>query len=68
MSNRIPRKANFIVGKMLMDTNLDKKGDILHVSKNDYGWSALNIRTQKYGHMFIDMLRNEEIFKLINIE
>lgn len=67
MNNKIPRKFSQIVGKMLINTNVDKINDILHITKNDYGYLALNIRTQKYAYFFISMLRNKEIFELIEI-
>jgi len=67
MSNRIPRKFSCITGKMLINTNMDKVNDILHIYKNDYGYSALNTRTQKYAYCFVSMLRNAEIFELIEI-
>ena len=67
MGNRIPRKFNRIKGIMLIDTNMDKKGDILHIYKNDYGYLSLNTRTQKHAYYFPSMLRNEEIFELVDI-
>jgi hypothetical protein len=67
MKNRIPRKFNQIIGKMLINTNMDKVNDILHIYKNDVGYLALNTRTQKYAYCFGDMLRNAEIFQLIEI-
>lgn len=67
MSNRIPRKFNCMTGKILIDTNMDKANDILHIYKNDYGYLVLNTRTNKYASCFVDMIRNENIFKLIEI-
>ncbi len=70
MNNRIPRKFNRITGKMLVDTSMDKKGDIIHVYKNDCGtgYLELNIRTNKYAYGFVSMLRNAELFELMTIE
>lgn len=68
MNNRIPRKFNCIVGKMLINTNLDKINDILYIYKNDFGYSALNTRTQKYAYCFGSMLRNADIFEVIEIQ
>jgi len=68
-NNKIPRKFNLIVGKMLIDTNVNKANDIVHISKNDYGdYSMFNTRTKGKAHMFISMLRNSEIFELISID
>lgn len=62
--NRIPRKFNRITGKMLIETNMDKPGDVLHVFKNNFGYLALNLRTGKYTYAFVSMLRNKAIFEL----
>lgn len=67
MANRIPRKFNQIVGEMLIETNMNKSGDVMHVYKNDFGYLALNTRTQQYAYMFASMLRNSDLFKLIEI-
>ena len=68
MNNRIPRKFNHIIGKMLINTNMDKINDIVHITKDDYGYHSLNTRTQEYACCFVSMLRNAEIFQLIEIE
>lgn len=65
--NRIPRKFNQIIGKTLINTNMDQIGDILHIYKNDYGYLALNIRTGKYAYVFANFIRNAKIFELIEI-
>lgn len=65
--NRIPRKFARITGEMLIKTNLDEKGDILHVFKNDCGYLALNTRTGIYAYIFPSMLRNLEIFKITEV-
>lgn len=66
-NNRIPRVFNRIVGKMLVKTSASNPGDILHVFKNDFGYLALNTRTGKYAYVFVSMLRNKEVFELIEI-
>lgn len=69
MNNRIPRKFNCIIGKMLIETSCDKPNDIIHITKNEYNnYIALNTRTQKYSCCFIGMLRNAEIFELMEVE
>ena len=65
--NRIPRQFNKMVCEMLIETNMDKVGDTLHVYKNDNGYLALNTRTQKYAYMFASMLRNESVLKVKEI-
>jgi hypothetical protein len=64
---KIPRKFNRITGKMLINTSMDKIGDILHITKNDYGYLSLNTKTQKYAYCFVGMIRNKEIFELMEI-
>ena len=68
-TNIIPRSFNYIAGEMLADTNWSKAGDIIHVYKNDCstGYLALNMRTQKYSYIFAAMLRNGDVFQIIEI-
>lgn len=67
--NRIPRTFNRITGKMLIETNCDQPGDVLHICKNDCssGYLALNTRTGKYAYVFASMLRNAALFELAEI-
>ena len=67
-NNRIPRKFNLIIGRMLIDTNLSKVNDTLHVTKNEYGYLAFNTRTKQYAQLFVSMLRNSEVFELMSVE
>lgn len=67
-NNKIPRKFNSIVGRMLIDTNMAKVNDILHISKNEDGYLAFNTRTKEYASIFISMLRNGEVFELVSID
>lgn len=68
-NNRIPRKFNSIKGKILIKTNMDQPGDILHIYKNDCGtgYLAYNTRTNKHAYIFPSMLRNAEIFEIMEI-
>lgn len=69
MNNRIPRKFNYIIGKILIDTNMSKANDIVHITKNDYdGYLAFNTRTKEKASCFVSMLRNTQIFELIEVE
>lgn len=68
MNNKIPRKFNRIVGRMLINTNVDKTNDIVHIQKTERGYLAFNTRTQKYAVPFISMLRNGEVFELVSID
>lgn len=67
MKNRIPRKFYGITGEMLINTSHASAGDVLHITKNNYGYLALNKRTGKYAYMFPSMIRNAEIFKINEI-
>ena len=66
--NRIPRAFNRIVGKVLIDTSCDKSGDTLHVFKNDIGYLALNKRTGRYAYAFASLLRDANVFELVEID
>ena len=68
MKNRIPRKFNVIKGKMLINTNVSKTNDLVEVTKDEYNrYIILNIRTGKTASPFVDMLRNKEVFEIIEI-
>jgi len=68
MKNKIPRKFNYLTGKMLIDTNVSKANDVFHIRKEENGYLAFNTRTQQYADIFISMLRNGEVFELISVE
>jgi hypothetical protein len=55
---------------MLIETNMGKVNDIIHIYKNDCstGYLGLNLRTGKYAQIFVSMLRNEQIFELEEVE
>lgn len=65
--NRIPRKFYGITGEMLIETSCDKPGDVLHITKNDFGYLGLNSHTGKYAYYFPSMLRDAEIFKITEV-
>lgn len=68
MNNKIPRNFKCIIGKMLIDTSMDKINDIVEVSKDEYNrYLSLNTRTNESGCPFISMLRNNELFEIISI-
>ena len=67
MKNVIPRNFTKIVAEMLIDTSCDKKGDIVHVFKDEYGYIELNIRTGSCARPFASTLRNENYVKIIKI-
>jgi len=67
-NNRIPRKFNCIIARMLVDTSMDKSNDIIHVTKNDRGYLAFNTRTEKYATPFVSMLRNGKVIEIISID
>lgn len=67
-NNKIPRKFNRIIGRMLIDTNMNKANDIVHISKNDSVYLSFNTRTKQVATCFVSMLRNSEVFELMNIE
>jgi len=67
MKNRIPRKFSAIVGKMLIATSATKPSDVIHITKNDFGYLGLNTNTGKYAYYFPSMLRNAEIFEMLEV-
>ena len=67
MKNRIPRKFFRITGELLIPTSCADPGDVIHITKNDYGYLGYNTRTAKHFYMFASMIRNAEIFRVIEI-
>ena len=67
MSNKIPRKFNMIKGEMLINTSMNKIGDIVHISKNEYGYVSHNTNTNKNAQCFLSMLRNANVIKILEI-
>ena len=52
---------------MLISTTCNAPGDTIHITKNDYGYLGYNPRTNKHFYMFASMLRNAELFRIIEI-
>ena len=67
MKNVIPRNFKKIVAEMLIDTSCDKKGDIVHVFKDEHGYIELNIRTGSCARPFASVLKNGDCVKIIKI-
>lgn len=67
MNNRIPRKFYSITGEMLINTSESMPGDIIHITKNDYGYLGYNPRTNRHFYVFASMIRNGEIFRITDI-
>ncbi len=67
MNNRIPRKFSSIYGEMLIETSESKPGDVIYITKNDFGYLGYNRRTNRHFYMFASMIRNAEIFHITSI-
>lgn len=67
MGNRIPRKFCRITGEMLINTSESMPGDVIHVTKNDYGYLGYNPRTNRHFYVFVSMIRNAELFRITEI-
>lgn len=65
--NRIPRKWHKIIGKLLVDTNMDRAGDIIYIYHTDSKYLTVNTRTGKHAYMFLSHIRNAEIFEVLAI-
>lgn len=62
--NVIRRDFYRITGEMLINTNMDKAGDKVYIFKNEDGYLSFNQRTKQYAHIFPEMLRDPQIFKM----
>ena len=67
-NNVIPRKFHCITCKMLIGTNVNKPGDVLHVYRNDSGLHALNTATGKYFYMFPSILRDPLLCEFLEVK
>ena len=69
MANRIPRKFNLIVGKMLIKTSCNQENDIVHITKREQGgYLSFNTRTKEYCRPSVEMLRISEVFEIVKVE
>ena len=66
-NNVIPRKSYRITCKMLIGTNANKPGDVLHVCRNDAGWLALNTATCKYFYISASILRDPRMCEVVEV-
>ena len=66
--NVIPRKFNRITCKMLIGTNANKPGDVLHVYRNDFGLCAMNTATGKYYYISPSILRDPQMCEFLEVE
>lgn len=66
-NNIIPRKFYGIKIKLLIDTSDGKIGDIIHITKNDFGYLGYNSRTNKHYYYFLSMLRNKNCCEIIEV-
>lgn len=62
-NNRIPRTARTLQVEFLTDTSSSKKGDIVKVHKNDYGWVGEAADGKRY-YFSATMLRTPEVCKI----
>ncbi len=68
MKNRIPRKFNRITGIVNITTSHTRPGDVIRITKNENGYLGLNTRTGQHAYYFPSMLRNAEIFSIMEVE
>ena len=61
-NNRIPHAARTLQVEFLTDTSSNKKGDIVKVYKNDFGW--VGEANGKHYYFPVAMLRTPEVCKI----
>ena len=66
--NVIPRKSYRITCKMLIETNANKPGDVLHVYRNNSGLCAMNTATGKYFYISPSILRDPQVCEFLEVE
>ena len=64
MTNKIPRKFHRITGEMLICTSYARRGNIIHITKNNFGYLGYNTYTNDYFYIHPEMIKNDRIFKI----
>lgn len=65
--NRIPRRFFALYVKMIINTSHTRPGDIIHISKNDFGYLGYNTRTNSYSYYSPALLRDGECCELLEV-
>lgn len=65
--NRIPRNFYCISGTVLVETSETAPGDPVYVTKNDYGYLALNRRNGKFFYLPASFIRDALLFEITGI-
>lgn len=64
--NVIPRKFKYIIGEWLIDTSAGKSG-LMKIDKENGYYHGIDLDSGKEYHVFVEMLRNIEIFKVLEV-
>ena len=63
----IPRKFKYIIGELLIDTSAGKRGLRMKIDKDNGYYHGIDLDNGKEYQVFIEMLRNIECFKVLEI-
>ena len=67
MNNKIPRSFKKIICKMRINTNGDKVGDIVYITKEDNRYFHFNTRTEKLYQCNLTMIKNSECVEFLEV-
>ena len=65
--NVIPRKFKYIIGELLVNTNGGKIGSRMKIDKENGYYHGIDLDSGKEYQVFVSMLRNIEIFKVLEV-
>ena len=65
--NVIPRKFKYIIGEWLVNTSAGKRGLRMKIDKDDGYYHGVDLDNGKEYQVFVEMLRNIESFKVLEI-
>lgn len=62
--NKIPRKFYHMEGRMLVDNPPLRRGDMLVIVKNDFGYLAYDETQHTYYYIKSSLIRDENVFQV----
>ena len=65
--NVIPRKFKYIIGETLINTSAGKRGLRMKIDKDDGYYHGIDLDSGKEYQVFVEMLRNIEFFKVLEV-
>ena len=65
--NRIPRHFFGIHAKILVHTSQSEPGDVIHITKNAFGYLVYNTRSNRHYYTTLSLLRDGERVEILEV-